>query len=369
MSSHDPKNIRAWSGTIYHMRQALGDHCEEVVDIGPVKLKYEIVLYYIDKLMVVVFGKAINFRWTKLYSYLKAKTLNRQLGKVSLDVIFCPTGTDLPCILKKQPIVYAKDGSFSQILDYRNNQKVFSYRRKQIINYDRQVYRKVDRVITPTQWARDYMHDVLKVDQSKIIVQPFGANLPKQLIPSHVNKVFSGCCNLLFVGVDWYWKGGDVAYQTLVALLEKNINVNLTVCGCIPPSEYQHDQILIHPFLDKNNQNDLKALIEEYKKAHFLLFPTREECFGVIVCEASAFGVPTLAACVDGVSGAVHDGINGYLFSRKDTGDVYASCIERIMRNKESYYALSRSTKKLYDEKLNWDVWAKAVRKEMKTLL
>ena len=371
LTSRETGNKRIWSGTIYHMRKALEEHCE-IIDIGPVEIRWFANFYFIDRISKIVFGRAINFQWTTLFSYLKSVKLNRQLEGVDLDIIICPTGSDLPYLRKKCPIIYVKDASFSQLVEYYAFSKpFFSFRKKQITRLDQLIYSKCDRVLFATDWAFSYAANSLSIDTSKLRVIPFGSNIKHNYSQLKIAKkqYQKNKCNLIFIGVDWERKGGLIAYQTFLNLIQNGVEAELTICGCIPPKNVNHRYINVYPFLDMNKTEDMKILIKEYIKAHFLLFPTRAECFGIAACEASAFGVPTLATDTGGVSGVVHHGINGYLLPYNDTGKDYASLIRQIMSDEKQYFELCQSSRKLYEEKLNWKVWAEAVSVEIETLL
>ena len=371
LTSRETDNKRIWSGTIYHMRKALEEHCE-VIDIGPVEIRWFASLYFIDRILKIVFGRSINFQWTTLFSYFKSIKLNTQLTGVDLDIIICPTGSDLPYLRKKCPIIYVKDASFSQLVEYYAFSKpFFDFRKKQVTRFDQLIYSKCDRVLFATDWALNYATNSLKVDSRRLKVVPFGSNIVHNYSQFGLAKkrYKKNRCNLIFIGVDWERKGGLIAYQTLLNLIQSGVEAELTICGCVPPKSVNQKYINVYPFLDKNNAEDMKTLVEEYTKAHFLLFPTRAECFGIVACEASAFGVPTLATDTGGVSGVVHHGINGYLLPYNDMGKGYASLIRQIMSDEKQYFDLCKSSRKLYEEKLNWGVWADAVKMEIKTLL
>ena len=78
---------------------------------------------------------------------------------------------------------------------------------------------------------------------------------------------------LLFLGVDWYRKGGEMVYETFIKLLDAGYNIKLTVCGCTPP--ITHNRIEVIPFLDKNKESDLAVFYGLFEKAHFLFLPSK----------------------------------------------------------------------------------------------
>jgi glycosyltransferase involved in cell wall biosynthesis len=91
--------------------------------------------------------------------------------------------------------------------------------------------------------------------------------------------------------------------------------------------------------------------------------PTRAECYGIVFCEASAYGLPVVTTNTGGVSGAVKDGVNGFLLSVDADADEYAIKIMELFSNDEKYYSLVKSSRDLFEKKLNWDAWALEVKK------
>ena len=86
------------------------------------------------------------------------------------------------------------------------------------------------------------------------------------------------------------------------------------------------------------------------------------EALGVVLCEASAHGLPSLARNTGGVAGAVVDGENGFLLPPDATGKQYAEKILDLVQDHGAYDKLVLSSRMAYEEKLNWDAWGRAVR-------
>ena len=136
----------------------------------------------------------------------------------------------------------------------------------------------------------------------------------------------------------------------------------LIVCGCIPPRGVVHPRMKIIPYLDKNHEGQRKRLEELYAQSDFFLLPTRNECFGIAMCEANAFGLPVITTETGGVSGVIRDGENGFLLPYEARGDVYAERIARVYRDVYEYRYLVKGSRAAYEERLNWDVWGKAMK-------
>lgn len=92
-----------------------------------------------------------------------------------------------------------------------------------------------------------------------------------------------------------------------------------------------------------------------------MVLPTEFDAFGIVFCEASAYGVPSIAANVGGVSRPIRGGKNGFLLSPNATPEDYAEKIKSVFRDKESYIELRKSSRKEYETRLNWNVWREKV--------
>jgi glycosyltransferase involved in cell wall biosynthesis len=117
------------------------------------------------------------------------------------------------------------------------------------------------------------------------------------------------------------------------------------------------------PFLDKNDDQQRKRLEELYLTADFFLLPSRQECYGIVFCEASAFGIPIITTDTGGISEIVRDGENGFLLQPTDEAASYAQLIASIYRDDERYYSLVEGARAAFDSRLNWDTWGLSVKK------
>ncbi len=152
-------------------------------------------------------------------------------------------------------------------------------------------------------------------------------------------------------------------------LEEMGIAAELIVCGCTPPARFSHQSMRVIPFLDKNDERQRQELEQLYITSDFLLLPTRNECFGIVFCEANAFGLPVIATQTGGIPGVISDGENGVLLPYNGRGDAYAEVIAKIYREEQRYTELVRASRAAFDNRLNWDAWGVVVKKLITELL
>ena len=106
----------------------------------------------------------------------------------------------------------------------------------------------------------------------------------------------------------------------------------------------------------------MRQLEKLYAMSDFLLVPTRKDSFGVVFCEANAFGLPANTTQTGGVPEVVRDGENGYVLPLEARGDAYAKLIAELYRDEQRYQQLVQSSRAAYDERLNWDAWGMGVK-------
>ena len=230
---------------------------------------------------------------------------------------------------------------------------------------------KASKAIYSSHWAAQSAISEYKAEADRVEIVPFGANLDNtsNSIEKLSQRYSSCCCRLLFLGKDWQRKGGDIAFKTLTSLIEKGVDAELVVVGCIPPSEVQHDKLKVIPFLNKNNYHHQKKLSELFLRSHFLIFPTRADCSPIVICEANAFGLPVITTDVGGIPSMIKNGKNGYMIPLTKTGDDYASLIAQVFSDKSGYEQLVKSSRQEYEQRLNWDKWAESVHHIILTML
>src|SRR5204862_2194102 len=116
---------------------------------------------------------------------------------------------------------YLSDTTFELMVDYYS---IFSGLSKQNIKQGNEIEQnsisKAARIIYSSTWARNSAVESYSADPAKISVIDFGANLlyEPSLAQIEARIVEPEAWNLLFLGVDWLRKGGDIAYKTYIAL-------------------------------------------------------------------------------------------------------------------------------------------------------
>jgi glycosyltransferase involved in cell wall biosynthesis len=166
---------------------------------------------------------------------------------------------------------------------------------------------------------------------------------------------------MLFLAVEWERKGGDIAVEAARRLNEDGIPTTLVVVGCTPPADQIEPFVDCRGFVDKRTEAGREELSRLLAESHVLIHPARAEAYGLALTEASAFGLPVVAAGVGGITTIVHDGRNGHALAAGSSPAAYAAAVSRIVEDRERMLGFARSSRAEYDARLNWEVAGGAV--------
>jgi glycosyltransferase involved in cell wall biosynthesis len=372
LSQQDPHDRSSWSGGIFYMFAALKDHAGDVQIISsrntPLVKLISRANWYIGRLFKAEFAMSQSVPLSLAYG----RQYTPHVDPEKYDVIFAPLASNEVAYLRTSvPIVYMSDATFTALEDYYFSiANVSRLYRLQGNHLETRAIQNSSALVYCSDWAADSARKVYGAVKSKVHTIPLGANIDAPPVRDSLrNGSTDGKCRLLFVGRDWQRKGGQIAYDALVALRSKGVDAQLTIVGCQPPKTVDDPNLIVIPFLNKKVEADRVRLEELYYTADFFLLPTRAECFGMVFCEANAYGIPIISTATGGVSTIVQEGVNGYLLTPEAQGEEYASIIDKVWRDKPGYQALRISTRDRYDKVLNWKSWAESVRKVMEDVV
>lgn len=362
LSYYDSDLIHYWSGSIYFMRKSIERENTLVVPIHKLYSK-------LDDIYKI---KSLFYKWTgKKYHRPREISINKRLAHLAEkhiketkpDVILSSGALEIAHIETKIPLTFWSDATLNNLVNYYPDYTNLAKETFISADYlEKLALKNATKQFFTSKWASDDSINYYYSDPSKVVTIPFGANIVS--VPSYeevknniYNKKFDEI-NFLFVGVDWYRKGGDIS-QKLVEKLRKNgVNAKLNVVGCQPQIESIPNYVNVYGYLNKRIEADYKKLIELYQNAHFFIMPSRFEAFGVVVCEANANGLPVIASKTGGLQHIVKNGLNGYLFDYNDENqsiDYLSNMIIELLSNKDKYTNFALSSYHEYSTNLNWD--------------
>lgn len=366
ITTTDASDKHSWSGTHHYIWKTTQKNIGDVTLLGPVSAPVAIfICQIIHGFSLYVLKKRFNYRDSVFMAKTYGRIFSKKLKNGNYDLILAPAGSaNIAYLNTNIPIISIADRTIQSTLNYHLVlTDLLSFSRKQSILVDKKAVEKSSLAIYSSQWAAQSAIEDYQVAKDKVFVIPFGANLDN--VPSRemaLSRTKTNVCQLLFIGVSWENKGGAIALDTLIHLIELGIPAQLTVCGCTPPEGVLHPNMKVIPFLSKNNPVQKKELDALFLQSNFLILPTRFDCTPIVFCEAGAYGLPCIAPVTGGIASVITEGVNGMLVPYDANGKVYAEKIKEAFVNEDKYNALVISSRNNYEARLNWDSWAMTVR-------
>lgn len=355
-----PLDKRSWSGTSYYTFREIQKYAE-------VETFYFKWPWYLREWLTTqkslnrkLFKKHTSVEFLTAYARYFSKRLNQELKKRPVDLLFVSASPQLISFLKTDiPVIFMTDATFQQIQGYYPYfSHLAAYNVRQGIALDKKAFEKASYCMLASEWCRQSAIRDYGISSEKILVAPCGANLDSVPALSGLNHPSSARCRLLFLGVEWDRKGGDIALDTFRQLQQKGFSPHLHIIGCVPPHDLTAEKnITVIPFLDKNKAEDFQQLEKIFQETDFLFLPTRAECAGVVFSEASAYGIPSITTDTGGVTTYVKEGINGFALPFEAGGEVYAATIAAIITDTGRLLQLKQNARRYYEEQLNWTRW------------
>ena len=366
VSIPNPRTNRiAWSGTFFKTAEAIG---KAGYDVLWIKVHPSPILSFLIKVMLFITGRAKNWYWmlSKYYGWLCARSINNDDVRKCDYLFFADRPQMISYIYSRiervtnscPPIIYYSDTTFRLMVDYYWYD-IPHWIRHQADFLEKSAMDCSTLIIKSSDWAINSVIKDYGCPESKTSVLELGANINEKDIV--VAEPYSGGeLRVLFSGVEWKRKGGDIAVETVKLLNEQGIKAKLYLVGMnkkrIPLAYQNLDCVEYVGFLNKNNPEQYKRYLDVIGKCHCLLLPTQAECAGVVFNEAAAFGLPSFTYDTGGIANYVVNNETGYRLDIQSSAQDFANVIAKTIRNKE-LEKLQKGALLLYKERNNWNRW------------
>lgn len=356
-------NIHSWSGLEYFISKTLENYVGEVSYIGDLKVKNKLGLRQKQ-----IFYRLIGQRYDAVRNLHFANECSKQIQPListDTDVVFSPGSVATSLLNIPQHKVIYSDATFAGLLNFYVKDLCSATIRKG--HYlEQKALESASLAIYSSEYAAKSAIENYDVDPQKVKVVPFGANINREYSLEEIEAIIDARskrdCELLFLGVDWKRKGGELAVKVAKKLNMMGVKTRLHLVGLkkIPPGPLP-DYVINHGFLSKSSAIEEEKIIKLMSKCHFLLLPTRAEAYGLAFCEANSMGLPAVATNVGGIPTIIKDHVNGMTFSLEEDESEYATFIASVFTNPSDYKKLALSSYNEYEKRLNWKVAGKSI--------
>lgn len=366
ITSGNPYDKNSWSGTDYYVKKALEDQGCTVYNIYGYK-------YYNFK---IIFKKIWAKISRKKYQAIRSIPSAKRWAKYILshlekdtDAIFSLSTIPIAFLETQIPIYIYIDGIYEYML--KQGFKRISNNNKETHLIENLAIEHCTKIITASTASAETIANKYPSSLRKIEIVPFGANFdtyPNQEdIVNILKKKTFKTCKILFIGVEWKRKGAQLVVDTVKLLHNQGFPIELHLVGLKEIPIELEPYMINHGFISKMKHDGLNKLYTLYSQCHFLFVPSYAEAYGLVFCEASAYGVPSISHAIGGIQTIIKNDINGYLFEIGTKPEVFGNYIKKTFKNKNEYEKLAMRSFNRFQETLNWNASGKKLINIMST--
>lgn len=219
-------------------------------------------------------------------------------------------------------------------------------------NFQKDAYKNCKGLFTMSEWVRQLIINNMGISPDKVHNVGAGINLDYDRIKNEKknnNKI-------LFVGKDFYRKGGDIVVKSFQMLKREMPDAELYIAG----PDKRPEEIDVAPegihFLGLLSY---KEVTEYFNKCDIFCMPSRFEAFGLVFIEALVSGLPCIVNNDFFMKEIIQDGKNGYVISIEESNaaESMKNKMKDLLCNEEiKKYVLDNREK--YIKEYSWETVA-----------
>ncbi|MFZ5918255.1 MAG: glycosyltransferase family 4 protein [Chloroflexota bacterium] len=217
------------------------------------------------------------------------------------------------------PIQYDSMGrAYGHRADRRGPLKGLKYRAS------RRVFQGAAWVVPWSHWVRQSLLADYGVPEARIQVIPPGVDLTRWRPAGGQARPEGGRVRLLFVGGDFWRKGGDLLLEVFRQMDRERVELHLVTREAVP----HEPGIRVYHHMKPNSPE----LIGLYQQSHVFVLPSRAEAFGIAAVEAQAAGLPAVVARSGGIADVVTHSQTGFIVP-PDDANALAQSLRALVEN------------------------------------
>jgi glycosyltransferase involved in cell wall biosynthesis len=363
----DPFNPRSWSGTPFNMRVALEKQIDQVSVLANLKPKRTLVTAGLRGLLGGNPPRYPLFLTAPAQKRFARQTL-QAIRELKPDAVLSISSH---CVVRMAtppvPTFMVSDAPWLSWKEAYGQHHPMPLLGRRFALLEAAAAQRCAGLIFSSEWACAEARRLYGAPDEKLHSIPLGAiwtpDVNTEELFSIIDARPADRLDLLFVGKDWERKGGPLAMEIARTLRQSGVpNVRLHIVGCTPDiAAADRSLVQMHGFLNIRVPEESGHLKHLFLHSHFLLVPTRAECFGVVFAEAQAFGLPPVSRAVQALPSIVIDGVTGILQPAEALAASYGKRILALTRDRNQYRAMARAARRQFEAKLTWERFAARV--------
>ncbi len=269
-------------------------------------------------------------RWRRIVSRHAASIVEELRGRERLHAVVLNTqsvGLELTRLAADLPLHVCMDATFAQL----RRSRWFSMNRvagwftpltlAPILRAERRLLNSTHRLWPWSAPVRDSLLSEYRIARERIEILPPSLDLRRFNVPPPPRNRRP---RILFVGGDFFRKGGRVLLEAYRDALASRCDLHLITESAVPSEPGVH----VH----RNVAAGSATWLQCWQEADVFVFPSLLETFGIVLVEALAFGVPVVASRAGAAVDILDDGRNGLLLDNVTSVEI-AAAIRAVLDN------------------------------------
>jgi glycosyltransferase involved in cell wall biosynthesis len=284
-----------------------------------------------------------------LRSQKVAAALRQQAGKVDailqIGVLYdaCWAKPDIPSIIYTD---YT-----SHLSSHKPKSGRSPHKKNDILKWlalEKQAFHRSAHICTRGQFVSKSITEDYNIPANKVTAIGGGVNFGN--LPNLKTKSNSSEPTALFIGKDFYRKGGDLLLKAFSRVRQTIPNAHLVmVTEGLPSQGFDLSGVqIVNPTWDR-------AIIQGlYEKADCFVLPSRLETWGDVLLEAMSFALPCIGISGEAMGEIIQNGITGLVTPPEDI-IALANALIQIMSNREQRERMGIAARQRIESVYTWD--------------
>jgi len=192
------------------------------------------------------------------------------------------------------------------------------------LSLEKQAYENAAHVCVRSHTVRKSLIEDYYLPPEKISVIGGGANF--DALPNAVTRPIGGPPRVLFIGLDFYRKGGDLVLKAFADVRKHVPQSRLTMITRLPK---KHDFPLTNVDIISSEFNR-ELICRQFPLADIFILPSRLETWGDVILEAMAYGIACIGVTGQPMEEIIRHGKTGLLTDPENPHSLYQAMLELL---------------------------------------
>ena len=246
------------------------------------------------------------------------------------------------------PVVLYADNTTNITIRHKGSDVFSASELSAWIDLELKFYQRAAHICTRSMIVKQSLINDYGILSERITVVGGGVSLPVLSELLHPVKVAN--FNLLFIGTDFYRKGGDLVLRafSIVHKIHPEARLVLVTQDTIPSDMPLEGVTVLSPSW---NRDLIKGL---YQSADVFILPSRHETWGDVLLEAMSYGLPCIGVRGQAMEEIIIQDETGLLVSPENI-EMLAESIKRFCEQPELRYCMGQAARTLVSREFTWD--------------